>query len=106
MEGGDAIVWHRRGHSAPCGASEGLRAGAARCLPRGGVLDHYGPYRRGGGHTAPSNAAFDESLRARNPAWGLRDVEAVAELAQAQGLTLGETVEMPANNLSLILTRT
>ncbi len=54
----------------------------------------------------PSNAAFDTSLRERNPAWGLRDVDAVAELAQAQSLTLGEIVEMPANNLSLILTRT
>ncbi len=70
------------------------------------MLYLYGPYKRGGEHTAPSNAAFDESLRERNPAWGLRDVEAVAESAQAQGLTLGEIVEMPANNLSLILIRT
>ena len=70
------------------------------------MLYLYGPYQRGGKHTAPSNAAFDESLRAHNPAWGLRDVEAVAESAQAQGLTLGKIVEMPANNLSLILTRT
>ncbi len=69
------------------------------------MLYLYGPYRRGGKHTAPSNAAFDESLRARNPAWGLRDVEAVAELARGHGLTFGEIVEMPANNFSLLFAR-
>ena len=106
IERADAIVCINMVHIAPWAATEGLMAGAARCLPPGGLLYLYGPYRRGGEHTAPSNAAFDESLCARNPAWGLREVEAVAESAQAQGLSLGETVEMPANNLSLILTRT
>jgi hypothetical protein len=60
---------------------------------------------RGGRHTAPSNAAFDAALRAGNPDWGLRDIEAVAEAAGAQGLVLSEVVEMPANNLSLVFTR-
>lgn len=106
IERADAIVCINMVHIAPWAATEGLMAGAARCLPPGGLLYLYGPYRRGGEHTAPSNAAFDESLRARNPAWGLREVEAVADLAEGHGLTLGETVEMPANNLSLILTRT
>ena len=106
IERADAVVCINMVHIAPWAATEGLMAGAARCLAPGGVLYLYGPYRRGGEHTAPSNAAFDETLRARNPAWGLREVEAVAESAQAQGLSLGETVEMPANNLSLILTRT
>ena len=106
IERADAMVCINMVHIAPWAATEGLMAGSARCLPPGGVLCLYGPYQRGGEHTAPSNAAFDTSLRERNPAWGLRDVEAVAELAQAQGLTLGEIVEMPANNLSLILTRT
>lgn len=106
IEHADAIVCINMVHIVPWAATEGLIAGAARCLPPGGVLYLYGPYQRGGKHTAPSNAAFDESLRAHNPAWGLRKVEAVAESAQAQGLTLGKIVEMPANNLSLILTRT
>ncbi len=106
IERADAIVCINMVHIAPWAATVGLMAGSARVLPPGGVLYLYGPYKRGGKHTAPSNAAFDESVRAHNPAWGLRKVEAVAESAQAQGLTLGKIVEMPANNLSLILTRT
>ncbi len=106
IECADAMVCINMAHVAPWAATEGLIAGAARVLPPGGVLYLYGPYRRGGEHTAPSNAAFDISLRERNPAWGLRDVEAVPALAGGHGLTLGEIVEMPANNLSLILTRT
>jgi hypothetical protein len=70
------------------------------------VLYLYGPYRRGGRHTAPSNAAFDASLRASNPDWGLRDLEAMTELAVSHGLVLSEMVDMPANNLSLVFTRT
>jgi SAM-dependent methyltransferase len=105
IERADAIVGINLVHIAPWAATEGLMAGSARVLPPGGVLYLYGPYKRGGEHSAPSNAAFDESLRAHNPAWGLREVEAVTDSAQAQGLTLGEIVEMPANNLSLIFTR-
>jgi hypothetical protein len=105
IERADAIVGINLVHIAPWAATEGLMAGSARVLPPGSVLYLYGPYKRGGEHSAASNAAFDESLRAHNPAWGLREVEAVTDSAQAQGLTLGEIVEMPANNLSLIFTR-
>ena len=69
------------------------------------MLYLYGPYRRAGRPTAPSNEAFDRSLRAQNPAWGLRDLEALAAAADAGGFALEEVVEMPANNLSLILRR-
>jgi len=67
------------------------------------VLFLYGPYRRGGRHTAPSNDAFDRDLRARNPDWGVRHVEDVVAEAAAQRLALAEIVEMPANNLSVVL---
>ena len=106
IEGADAVVCINMTHISPWRATAGLIAGAARILPPGGVLYLYGPYLRGGRPTAPSNAAFDASLRARNPDWGLRQVEAVVEAAGPQGLVLGEVVEMPVNNLSLVFTRT
>ena len=106
IERADAVVCINMTHVAPWRATAGLIAGAARILPPEGVLYLYGPYLRGGHHTAPSNAAFDASLRACNPDWGLRDVEAVAEAAGPQGLVLSEVVDMPANNLSLVFTRT
>lgn len=90
-------------HIAPWAAATGLVAGAARALGQGGVLVLYGPFRRNGRHTAPSNAAFDASLRERNPDWGIRDLEAVAALAAAAGFGPPDIVEMPANNLCLIL---
>ena len=77
-------------------------AGAGRLLPEGGLLYLYGPFRVAGVHTAPSNAVFDADLRARDPAWGVRDVEAVSEACLAQGLSLVERIQMPANNLSLV----
>ena len=92
-------------HIAPWAAAEGLFAGAARYLAPGGGLFLYGPFKRGGMHTAPSNAAFDESLRARNPAWGVRDLEAVSDLALRAGLAPPLIREMPANNLSLWFVR-
>jgi hypothetical protein len=69
------------------------------------VLYLYGPYKRNGQHTAPSNQAFDDSLRSRDAAWGVRDLEAVVEAAEAEGLTLSQIVEMPANNYSLVFTK-
>jgi len=66
------------------------------------VLYLYGPYRRNGAHTAPSNEAFDQQLRARDPRWGVRDMEAVAALGEKASLTLVETVAMPANNFSVV----
>jgi len=97
-----AIVCCNMIHIAPWAVCEGLVAGAARVLPLGGVLYLYGPYGIGGHHTAPSNAAFDADLRARNPEWGIRDLADVTALAENRGLRHVETVEMPANNLSVI----
>jgi hypothetical protein len=101
----DAIVCCNMIHIAPWTACAGLIAGAARVLPAGGMLYLYGPSKIGGQHTAPSNAAFDADLRARNPAWGIRDLDEVTALAGSCGLTRTETVEMPANNLSVIFRR-
>jgi SAM-dependent methyltransferase len=97
----DAVACINVIHIAPWEAAEGLMRGAAAVLAAGGLLYLYGPYREGGVHTAPSNASFDESLRARDPSWGVRDLEAVVALAEANGLRFVERVAMPANNLSL-----
>ncbi|MCA9688690.1 MAG: DUF938 domain-containing protein [Myxococcales bacterium] len=101
----DAVVAINVIHISPWETCEGLLRGAGRVLGPGGVLYLYGPYRRGGRHTAPSNEAFDLDLRARDPSWGVRDLEAVVELAERRGLSLAEVVEMPANNLSVVLRR-
>ena len=69
------------------------------------MLYLYGPFRRSDRPLEPGNAAFDESLRSRDPAWGLRDLEAVTALATAAGFARPEIVEMPANNLSLVYRR-
>jgi SAM-dependent methyltransferase len=101
----DAVVCINMVHIAPWAACEGLMRGAAAVLAPGGVLYLYGPYRLDGRHTAPSNAAFDDGLRAENPAWGVRDLEAVVDSAAARGLTFVERVAMPANNLSVVFRR-
>ncbi|HVL58649.1 MAG TPA: DUF938 domain-containing protein [Burkholderiaceae bacterium] len=101
----DAVVAINVIHIAPWEAAKSLIAGAARILPPGGVLFLYGPYRRGGAHTAPSNAAFDAQLRAQDPRWGVRDLEDVEALAAASDLSLDRIVEMPANNLSVVFVR-
>lgn len=100
----DAVVCINMIHISPWSAAEALVRGAARILPAGGVLFLYGPYRREGRHTAPSNEAFDRDLRQRNPKWGVRDLEAVIKLAADSRLDLSGTMEMPANNLSIVLT--
>lgn len=92
-------------HISPWSATLGLFAGAERLLPPGGVLYLYGPYKQQGQHTAPSNAAFDESLRAQNPDWGVRNLEDVVAVAIAHQLQLVKTVPMPANNLSVMFQR-
>jgi SAM-dependent methyltransferase len=92
-------------HISPWTATQALFDGAARLLGSGGVLYLYGPYRRHGLHTSPSNEAFDQQLRSRNPVWGVRNMEAVVALGQAQGFVCGEPIEMPANNFSLVLTK-
>jgi hypothetical protein len=101
----DAIVSINMIHIAPWRAAEGLMAGAARLLAAGSPLYLYGPFLEHGRHTAPSNAAFDESLKARDPAWGVRDLDEVVALASRHGLALSRTVAMPANNLSVVFRR-
>jgi len=98
----DAILCINMIHISPWSATVGLMRGAGRLLAEGAPLYLYGPYRRDGVETAPSNEAFDESLRERDPEWGLRELEAVEEEAGKQGLRLDRIVEMPANNLSAI----
>ncbi len=97
----DAVLSVNMIHIAPWSAAEGLARGAAGVLKPGGRLVLYGPFRRDGVDTAPSNEAFDESLRARNPAWGLRRLEDVERLAQRQGFLAAEIQIMPANNLTV-----
>src|SRR3546814_15460572 len=87
-------------HIAPWAAAEGLLAGAARYLRPGGGLYLYGPFKREGRHTAPSNADFDAGLRAQDPAWGVRDLEMVADLAAAQGFAAPPIDAMPDNKHS------
>ena len=101
----DAIVNINMIHVAPWAATEALMRGAAQVLGNGGVLYMYGPYRRYGGHTAPSNAAFDDRLRMHNGQWGLRDMEDVERLAGEAGLLLESRTPMPANNFSLVFRR-
>ncbi len=99
----DAVVNINMIHISPWSATQGLMAGAGRVLPIGGALFLYGPYLERDVETAPSNLAFDQSLRSRNPAWGIRDLDAVAALAAEHGLKLSERIAMPANNLVLVL---
>lgn len=100
-----AIVCINMIHIAPWQACQGLLEGAAQLLPRDAPLYLYGPYKRGGDHTSESNAAFDAQLKQRNPLWGLRDLETVCEAAEACGFIHEKTVEMPANNLSVLFRR-
>ncbi|MHB8271371.1 DUF938 domain-containing protein [Bradyrhizobium sp.] len=92
-------------HIAPWRVAEGLFAGAARFLQADGRLFLYGPFKRDGKHTAPSNAVFDSSLRDNDPEWGVRDIADVKALAESVGLKLAEIAEMPANNLILAFER-
>lgn len=102
----DGVVSINMIHIAPLEAARGLIAGAGALLQAGGKLFLYGPFSRGGVHTAPSNEAFDRSLKARDPRWGVRDLEGdILPLAQAAGLDLDAVEPMPANNLSVIFTR-
>ena len=101
IERADAILSINMIHIAPWSATEALMQGAARILPAGGLLYLYGPFKRDGQHTAPSNERFDERLRAEDPRWGVRDLADVQAAAVAAGFDRPEVFAMPANNLSL-----
>jgi SAM-dependent methyltransferase len=101
----DAVVSINMIHIAPWAAAVGLMAGAKRLLAPGCTLYLYGPFKEDGRHTAPSNAAFDASLQAQDPAWGVRDTGEARELARENGFEFVERVAMPANNLSLVFRR-
>jgi hypothetical protein len=98
----DAVMCINMIHIAPWGAAVGLMRGAAALLRANCMLYLYGPFRRDGAHTAPSNAAFDRSLRMQDPSWGVRDLEAVTAQARSHGFAEPVVEAMPANNLSLI----
>jgi SAM-dependent methyltransferase len=102
----DAVLCINMIHISPWAATLGLMRGAASLLKSGAPLYTYGPYKRGGTHTAPSNANFDASLRARDPSWGVRDLEEVAAAARDAGFAAPEITPMPANNFSLVFRRT
>lgn len=101
----DAIVSINMVHIAPWAACLGLFAGASRLLRAGGLLVVYGPFMRDGVHTAPSNAAFDTSLKARNPSWGVRDIADLEGVGNASRLRLLEMIDMPANNMLIVFVR-
>lgn len=104
-EGYDAVLAINMIHISPWEATLGLMAGVARVLKPGGVLFTYGAYKRDGVHTAPSNEAFEEWLKARDERFGVRDMADVEAAANAQGLALREVIEMPANNFALVFSR-
>jgi hypothetical protein len=92
-------------HISPWSSTMGLMRGASRVLDAGGPLYLYGPFRRARRPIEPTNAAFDESLRTRDPRWGLRDLDDVVTCACAHSLSLDRVIDMPANNLSVVFRR-
>lgn len=101
----DALTCANMIHIAPWTACLGLLDGAARTLDGDGPLCLYGPFKRNGVHTAPSNEAFDRGLQERDPSWGVRDLEAVAKAAKDRGFALDDVFDMPANNLTVVFRR-
>ena len=101
----DAILCINMVHISPWGATEGLMRGAGRLLAPGAPLYLYGAYRQQSVPFAPSNESFDQSLKSRNPEWGVRNLDDVIAEAERNGLRLDAVVPMPANNLSIVLRR-
>lgn len=102
----DALLCCNMIHIAPWAAAEGLFAGAEAVLPPGAPLLLYGPFRRDGAHTAPSNAEFDAMLRGRDSSWGVRCLDTdVTPLAARHGFARGAILPMPANNLTVVFRR-
>ncbi|MEW6766420.1 MAG: DUF938 domain-containing protein [Pseudomonadota bacterium] len=102
LDNADAVLCINMIHIAPWSATEGLMRSASRILKPGAPLYLYGPYRQANVATAPSNEAFDESLKSRNSEWGLRNLDDVAALAKREGFFAPEVTSMPANNLSVV----
>jgi cyclopropane fatty-acyl-phospholipid synthase-like methyltransferase len=105
VERADAVVSINMVHISPWASAQGLFAGAARLLPEGAPLILYGPFRFDGQFTAPSNEAFDASLKSRDPRWGVRDVQDLDALGGQVGLSRQCVVDMPANNHVLVFRR-
>jgi hypothetical protein len=102
----DAVFCCNMIHIAPWRAAEGLFAGSSRVLADAAPLILYGPFKRHGMHTAPSNQSFDDGLRVREPSWGVRCLDTeVMPLAEQSGFAVDEIVAMPANNLTVIFRR-
>ena len=101
----EGIICINMVHISPWDAALGLIRGAAAILPPGSPFYLYGPYKREGFATTPSNQAFDRSLHDHNPTRGLRDLEAVTAIAQSVGFSVPTITEMPANNLSVVFHR-
>lgn len=101
----DAIVCINMIHAAPWQAGLGLFCGAGALLAPGAPLVLYGPFRRAGAFTAPSDEAFDAWLKSADPAFGVRDLEVVTEAAEAAGLAREDVVPMPANNFVVLFRR-
>jgi hypothetical protein len=97
-----ALVCINMIHIAPWSAAQALFRGGEGLLSGGGVACLYGPFRRQGRHTSPSNEAFDELLRRQDPDWGVRDLDEVSRLADTVGFDLLQTHEMPSNNLTVV----
>jgi len=102
IESMDAVFCANMIHIAPWECTPGLLAGVGRCLKEDGLFVLYGPFRIGGAHTAPSNEAFDERLKERDPTWGVRNLDDIVSLAASQGLVFLERVTMPANNFTVV----
>jgi SAM-dependent methyltransferase len=98
----EAVVCINMIHISPWAATQGLMAGAAEVLAPGGRLILYGPYLEAEVETAPGNVSFNESLKSRDPAWGIRDLADVKAEAAANGLVFAERIAMPANNLTVL----
>jgi SAM-dependent methyltransferase len=101
----EAIVCINVIHISPWDATVALMRGAGEILSSDGVLVTYGPYRKEGRHTAPSNEEFEAWLKERDELWGVRDIEEVSAAARDSGLELVESVPMPANNFTLVFRR-
>ena len=101
----DAVMCANMIHIAPWDACLGMLDGVARTLVGDGPLCLYGPFMRGGAHTAPSNLEFDRSLKQRDPRWGVRDLGDVSKEANCRGFALDRVFDMPANNLTVVFRR-